>query len=64
MTESTDTIREALEQAAQAAAEHAALRRHCIHEGHPAERWTGSCYCGAVQLPRSGWPPTEDEIAP
>lgn len=25
-------------------------------------RQNGACYCGAVQLSRSGWPPTEAEL--
>ncbi len=36
----------------------------CRSYGHGGDMLSdGSCYCGAVQLSRSGWPPTEGEIA-
>ncbi len=35
----------------------------CHDYGHGGDMLSdGSCYCGAVQLSRSGWPPTEGEL--
>lgn len=41
------------------------LTHICETNNHPAELIdprTGRCFCGAVQSPRSGWPPTEKEL--
>jgi hypothetical protein len=63
--EDLDTLRETFDATARAAAEYYALARHCENTGHPRstiDQWSGVCFCGAVQLPRSGWPPTEQEL--